>query len=258
MKYKAYSVFAPDFSPTSGGIRVMWALQGWLMARGQIALTNVKFKEDFVAIYPEIIHGNLFNAKTVVRYILNKPGVMASYGVAGPMEFPKTDHIYVFSKIYDTFGVDEAHLLFLPVLNLHLFKDYKRKRTNTCYFVGKGNDVGLHPLDSIKIDRTNSENQGQLAELLNSCSVMYSYENPTAMVEIARLCGCRVVYLEEGASIKYTKKELTELYEPGMDGVSFGLEDLQSLDIKKFREKYISLIDTFSKKLDRLIEVTQL
>jgi hypothetical protein len=254
--YRSYSVFTPEFDPLSGGIRVMWALCGWLLAKGQIALTNVKFTDDFVAIYPEIVHGNPFNAKRVIRYILNKPGVMASYGVKGPTVFDKNDQIYVFSRIYDTFGVDESHLLFLPVLNLHIFKDYKRKRPNTCYFVGKGKDLGLHPKEAIKIDRSNSSNQGQLAEVLNSCSVMYSYENPTAMLEIARLCGCRVVFFPEGARFKYTEKELKEKYEPGMDGVGWGKE--VDLDVKGFRERYKGLIDTFEKKLDRFIYQTQL
>jgi len=258
MKYSPYSIWTPEFDPLSGGIRVMWALQGYLLAKGQIALTNVKYPQDFVAIYPEIVHGNPLEAKKIVRYILNKPGVMASYGVTGPTVFEKTDEIYVFSKIYDTFGVDDDHLMFLPVLNLHIFKDYKRARFSTCYFVGKGKDMGVHPKSSIKIDRTNSSDQGELADLLNTCSVMYTYENPTAMNEIARLCGCRVVYLAEGASLQYSRKELTELYEPGMDGVSFGQEEEIELDVKAFRDKYKGLIATFEKTLDRFITRTQL
>lgn len=260
MSYKPYSIRTPDFDVLSGGIRVLWGLFGYLLAKGQLVVTNSKWNTDFIGIYPEIFHGNELGAKKVIRYILNKPSVMASYGIAGPstQELKATsDEIYVFSKIYDTFGVDEEHLLFLPILNLHLFKDQKRRRDKTCYFVGKGKDLGLHPKDAIRIDRSNSSDQQELADLLNTCSVMYSYENPTAMVEIARLCGCRVVFFPEGAATKFTKKQLEEDYEPGMMGVSFGLKEENQLDIKAFRERYISLIKTFEKKLDRFIVYTQ-
>jgi len=264
-QYRPYSIFTPEFSPLSGGIRVMWGLFGHLLAKGQLAVTNAMWNGDFTAIYPEITHGNPLNAPHVVRYILNKPGVMASYGVPGPTTYEKTDEIYVFSKIYDTFGVDEEHLLFLPILNLHIFKNQKRKRTRNCYFVGKGTNLNLHPKDAIKIDSSNSHDQQELADLLNTCEVMYSYENPTAMLEIARLCGCRIVFFPQGAITKFTRDELTKLYEPGMDGISFyedahgmgSAEEHSELDVKKFREKYIELIKTFDRKLERFIDHTQ-
>jgi len=86
---------------------------------------------------------------------------------------------------------------------------------------------------------------------------MYTYENPTAMIEIARLCGCRVVYFSQGSATNYTRKELTELYEPGMEGVSFDKDEEIQLDSRKFRERYISIGETFSKRLDTFIERTQ-
>jgi len=253
---KPYSIFTPEYSVLSGGIRVMWGLFGWLLAKGQLALTNVKWTTPFVAIYPEITHGNPLEGQRVIRYILNKPGVMSSYGVPGPTKFDDTDEIYVFSRIYDTFGVDDSHILFLPILNLNLFFDHKKKRDNTCYFVGKGKDLGLHPKDSIKIDSSIATDQEKLADTFNSCRVMYSYENPTAMVEIARLCGCKVVFFPDGAITKFTEKELTEKYEPGMNGVGFNKE--VPLDTPKFREHYKNLIKTFEVKLERFITHTQL
>lgn len=254
--YRPYSIFTPEFTPLSGGIRVMWGLFGYLLAKGQLVITNGSWNIPFTAIYPEITHGNPLNAPKVIRYILNRPGVMASFGVPGPTKFPPTDEIYVFSRIYDTFGVDDEHILFLPILNLNLFKDNKQKRNHTCYFVGKGRDMGLHPKDSIKIDKSNSEDQEELANLLNNCTVMYTYENPTAMNEIARLCGTKVVFFQDGAMTSYTKKQLTELYEPTMMGVGWGEE--VPLDTKKFRELYISLIKTFEKRLDRFIIHSQI
>ena len=256
MSYRPYSVYCPEFDPLSGGIRVMWGLFGYLLAKGQLAVSNATWHGDFTAIYPEIVHGNPLNAPHIVRYILNKPGVMASFGVPGPSKYDSTDEIYVFSRIYDTFGVDDEHILFLPILNLHIFKNQKQKRTRTCYFVGKGRNMGLHPKDSIPLDKSIASDQQDLADFLNTCSVMYTYENPTAMVEIARLCGCRVVFYPEGAITTFSKKELSTLYEPGQEGVSFNEE--VPLNVKEFRERYISLIETFEKRLSRFIDHSQL
>lgn len=255
--YIPYSISTPDFNPVSGGIRVMWGLFGHLLARGQLAATNVRWHTRFTAIYPEITHGNPLEGHKVVRYILNKPGVMASYGVPGPTTYEKSDEIYVFSKIYDTFNVDEEHLLFLPILNMQVFKDQKRFRNKTCYFVGKGKNLKLHPPDAIQIDYRVSIDQQVLADTLNTCSVMYSYENPTAMVEIARLCGCRVVFYPQGAATNFTRKQLTNDYEPGMDGVSFEKDEQAELDVPLFRSKYANLMDVFNKKLTRFIDHTQ-
>lgn len=255
MSYRPYSIFTPEFQPLSGGIRVMWGLLGHLLAKGQLAQPNVKWNTPFTAIYPEITHGNPLESDRVVRYILNKPGVMASYGVPGPTTYEKTDEIYVFSRIYDTFGVDDEHILFLPILNLHIFNNQKQKRTRSCFFVGKGRNLGLHPKDALPLDKSIASDQQDLADFLNTCKVMYTYENPTAMVEIARLCGCRVVFYPEGAITTFSKKELSTLYEPGMDGVSFN--EQVPLNVKEFRDKYISLIDTFNKKLSRFIDHTQ-
>jgi len=95
---------------------------------------------------------------------------------------------------------------------------------------------------------------------------MYTYENPTAMNEIARLCGCKVVFFPEGAVTEYSKEELEEKYEPGMHGITFAYdkklkivnrEKEVPLDVKKFRKHYKGLIKTFDKKLDKFIKRTQ-
>lgn len=247
--YKPYSIWTPPFESTSGGIRVMWGLYAWLLVKGQIAYVNAEIDIPFVGIYPEIAHGNDLGAKTVVRYLLNKPGVMAGYGIPGPTEFEKTDLIYVFSRIYDTYGVDDDHLLFLPIINLHLFKDTKKKRTKTCYLVGKGQNKYRHPEDSIELTRQFSADQKALAELLNECHTLYGYDPLSAMYDIARLCGVTVKYYGD-----MDRKELDK-YEPGLQGIDFG--DGSKLDSNRFRYHYQELINEFSNKLDIFIDRTQ-
>lgn len=263
MSYKPYVIVAPNWETTSGGVRVMYGLYGWLLAKGQIAYLNAYPNgEDFIAIYPEIQQGNPTNAKTVVRYILNKPGVvpaLMSDGsiVRGPTEYAPTDKLYYFSRLFGE-AQDDNHYLFLPILNTHLFKDQDRKRTRVAYFVGKGiNDPQLrskfiHPDSAVLIDRDLAQDQGELADLLNECEVLYCYDPVSAMTELCRLCGCRVVMINP----IYSRLEF-EKYEPGMNGISWGEDQGKKLDVEEFTEDYEGLKLDFDLALDRFIEETQ-
>lgn len=250
-KYKPYSIACPPYEITSGGIRVMYAFQSWLEIKGQIALMNAKYDVPFIGVYPEIYHGNPLEASRVVRYILQKPGVMAMNGVPAPKSFDKSDDIYVFSKIYDTFGVLDSKLLFCPVINLHIFKDQNRRRTKTCYLVGKGINGHQHPEDAIELTREFASDQSRLADLLNDCQILYGYDHMSAMYDIARLCGCKVRYLGTG-----TKQELNS-YEPGLNGMYFSEDDSEDFYPKWFRENYIGLRKDFDQRMDNFIEDTQ-
>lgn len=250
MPYKPYTIMTPPFDVTSGGIRVMYALYGWLLAKGQIVYLNTQIQGvPSIGIYPEIFHGNDLEATTVVRYLLNKPGVMAGYGIPGPTEFDPTDCIYSFSKLYVPEGLERDHILFLPVINLHVFRNYERTRTKTCYLVGKGINTHQHPSNSIELTRQFATDQTALADVLNDCQTLYCYDPISAMMECARLCGCKVVYL--GGK----PKEELENYEPGLDGIDFG--DGTDFDPYEFRRHYEDMVTTFSKRLDQFIESTQ-
>ena len=250
---KPYSIIAPPYSVVSGGIRVMYGLRSWLETKGQIVHMNAKYNTESIAVYPEIYSGNQAEGTKVVRYVLQTPALMAMYGVTGPSteEIKATsDHIYVFSNIYDTFGVDDDHILFLPILNLHIFFDQDKKRTRTCYLVGKGQNQFKHPKDSIEITREFATDQQALADLLNKCKVLYCYDRLSAMMDIARLCGCRVQYYGD-----FGIKDLMK-YETGMNGLGITDEKKQLL-VSEFRDHYEGMIETFSKKLDKFIETTQ-
>lgn len=232
----------------------MYGLYGWLLAKGQVAFLNAKFDDpEFVAIYPEIYHGNPAEANHVVRYILNKPGVMGNGIEQGPTVFNPKDKLFVFSELFNTVEADESHKMFLPILDTHLFKDERRReRPYKCVFTGKGIDKGLHPKDCIAIDRNLAQDQKHLADFLNQCEVMYAYDPVSAMYEIARLCGCRVVLFNDS----YSKEEF-EKYEPGMEGISWGKDEGVKVNSEHFRAHYEEMKFDFSKKLDKFIEITQ-
>lgn len=254
---KSYVLTAPLWETTSGGVRVMYGLYGWLLARGQVAYLNqLPTSGEVIAIYPEIQQGNPANAKSVVRYLLNTPGLipaLMSDGslVKGPTEFPPTDKLIYFSKLFG-----DGETMFLPIIDLFTFKDQKKKRTKTAYFVGKGINYPelkmIHPDNAVLIDRELAQDQGALADLLNECHTLYCYDPVSAMLEIARLCGVRIIMVNPA----YTKEEFKK-YEPGMNGISWGKDEGISLDTQAFRETYQQLKKDFEVKLDQFIEETQ-
>ncbi len=251
---KPYLLRTPPFDITSGGIRVMYSLYGYLLTRGQGAFLNTVIDVPSIGIYPEIYHGNDMMAQKVIRYILQTPGMMATQDDngqmrPGPTAFDPKDEIYVFSRVYDEWNSSEDHILFLPVIDVLTFKDLGLKRDKKAFYVGKGANFGQHPKDAIELKRENNIDQGELAKFLNECQILYVYDRMSAIMECARLCGCPIVYLGD------MPKEQLEKYEPGMNGLGYRKEE--KLDTEMFRNDYKMLRKIFEQKLEQFIIHTQ-
>ena len=251
---KPYVIASPDYDFTSGGIKVMWALYGWLLAKGVEVYMNRRPSKDVIAIYPEIINGNPVGTANIVRYVLNTPGVMGGIderGVfhPGPLSFPN-EKVYYFSRMFGK-AENENHYMFLPAINLNTFRITNvMKRTKTCYLIGKGTNKNIHPKNSIELNRVVASNQQHLADILNECHTLYIYDDLSAMMECARLCGCAVKYYGS------LPEEQLELYEPGLNGISlYGKPS--SFDAGAFRQHYTGLVKDFERKLDLFLEETQ-
>jgi hypothetical protein len=247
---KPYLIRTPDFDPVSGGIRVMYGLYGSLLAKGQIVFLNQGLYIPSVGIYPEIYHGNDMNADKVIRWVLQTPGRMSTNGIPGPTVFDETDEIYAFSKVYDQWGLDDDHILFLPIIDQHTFYDQKKKRTKTAYYCARGKNLQKHPQDAIEITRAFATDQQALADLLNECQTLYIYDNITAMMEVARLCGTPIEYWGSDSL------ETLQKYEPGMNGIGYHQSDVK-LDTEVFTAHYDYLKMKFDYKLDKFIDHTQ-
>lgn len=252
-RYRPYNLWLPNWDTTSGGIRVLYGLLGYLLSKGHEVVTNMP-GNGFITVYPEIVHDNPLQGDRVVRYILATPGVMGMGGVPGPTEFDKSELMYVFSELYNTFNLPPKKVMFLPILNLELFKVTNTgKRTKKCKLVGKGTDLGLPETEGLfTLTRDFASDQQRLADYLNECEVMYSYDPNSAMFEIARLCGCRVCVIPS----TYTKQEFGK-YEPGMNGISWGVEQSVPLDAEGFRAHYCGMRSTFVTKFNQFVKETQ-
>ena len=103
-------IWTPEYSERSGGVVVLHKLCHLLRQKGEDAYVtsnngpsnmdcpnisgDIDVDED-VVIYPEIYNGNPAGVKKVVRWLLNKPGVMGGNGV-----YQDTDWIYHFSSVF--------------------------------------------------------------------------------------------------------------------------------------------------------------
>lgn len=253
---KPYIIVSPPYTPTSGGIKVMWALYGHLLARGiEVYMNQIPNNinpKDTIAVYPEIQNGNPVGTENIVRYVLAPPGEMGAVDQfggfhSGPLSFPG-EMVYYFSRLFGK--VHNRKYLFLPAINTYIFTDYGQKRTKSCFLVGKGRNRNKHPSDAIELNREIAKDQKALADFLNECQMFYCYDKRTAMMECARLCGCPVMYYGE-----HTEEELKN-YEPGLNGIGFNGKE-RKLDSEGFRLHYIELKREFGARLNWFIKDTQ-
>lgn len=217
---------------------------------------NGHYTDSYVTVYSDVVSGNPLKGKDIVRYLLYKPGLMSLNKVPGPTDFTG-EKVFVFSQAYNTVKADEDHVMFLPMLNLHIFRDHHRPRKGVCHYIWRHPPKWM-PIDAEVIDHKLMADQWALSEYLNSVEVMYGYSCLSAMYDIARLCGCRVVLLPQDDKYRLTYDEVKK-YEPfkDMNGVSWEKDEERKVDSTALREHYIGMVKLFDKKIDRFIELTQ-
>lgn len=268
-----YIIWAPPFDRRSGGCKVLHALAHELNVRGITAYLNTSAQNPpwrspsltndpaisaiassgAIAIYPEIIFGNPFNCRTVVRWVLNIPGK-----ISGPKEYPSEDLVYIFTRSYDVFGgLEDKYVLHYPQVELDIFYDMHLPRKGVCFYVGKGAATPRIPetAHATEITRGWPVEQKDLADLFRKSELFIVYDNATSLQDNARLCGCPVVHVPGYCSLDGVVPEL------GWDGMGWGMQELEkakaTMNSEKLRQEYIRLKEIFSQRLGLFIEDTQ-
>lgn len=177
---------------------------------------------DAVVIYPEIVFGNPFNAKNIVRWILNTPGVMGGDGIYG-----ERDLIF---KFIDYFTVDSKYKVsgFLTAYDgkLDVWSDLDQPRNGTCFLVrkGKGRILDKHPEGSIQIDGWEAKGGDQfLLKVFNECQLLICYDPSSFTNVIAALCGCIPVVIPEDGMTREQWYEKIPFYK---NGIAYGFGDI--------------------------------
>lgn len=201
-----YFIWSPPWTHTSSGVQTLHLLCHLLNEAGERAYiipnnytgfaTNPGlntpvlsihhqnyYGQDFIAVYSDVVRGNPFNAKYVVRYLLAPRG---AYG--GDPEFPDTD------QIWGALPTLADNVLRIPVTDPNIFWcENIHLRQGSCFYSSKYEMHGRQELLELTVSSTRLVGKPEyIADILRGSEVCYLYEL-TGVITEAALCGCPVV-----------------------------------------------------------------
>ena len=190
---------------------------------------EIAIEDDVITIYPEVISGNPFNAKNVVRYVLYYPGWHA-----GDKEYSDDELIITYNNEYvkDT-KYDNAFVLTVLNPKLNIMKNHDKKRNKIGLLVRKCKDFDYKmnllnqykhllklPVISIDDEIKKCTDLRNLSKIYNTISLFISFDPHTYHSTMAALCGC--------TSVVIPSKEISseEFYNVQKYGVAYGFENI--------------------------------
>jgi hypothetical protein len=209
MTKSPYIIMAPPYRHNSGGVRALHELRNLLEKRGYEAkvFQGGQAPPEAIVVYPEVVCGNPMNGKTVVRWVLNFPGLLG-----GDKEYDPKEIIFTYLPRF----FPGAKILTVPIVE-DFYRDEGLPRSGSYFWVGKGVDVPLIPETEGLEDITCWElNRKELAKFLNEIGTLYIYDDATMLTVEARRCGCKVILIpDEPAGPTY--EELIKDFEAQLD-----------------------------------------
>lgn len=265
-----YVIFAPAYTHKSGGCKVLYELDYWLRKSGEESVVATFDRRNYygdrynvidlidtikpirngaTVVYPEIVDGNPFNAKKIVRWILNEP--------EQHITFTDNEMLWAHDN-YSEMWATKGNVLTIPFVDLDICKDMNFCRKGSAYWVYKGRNLPRLPQyeDGFPLDSLNVEPK-ELYKLFNSIEVLYTYDDYTSVADEARLCGTPVICLNMESTRKdYTMKEHPYHY----FGYGYGIEELPHAKetLYLFRDAYANEFHKgFDKQLEKFIRETK-
>lgn len=209
-----FLILAPPYTTKSSGVRALYRLchhlneSGYPTAiiaerEGCPADWNVHFHrgpvEDRIVIYPEIVSGNALEARKVVRWVLNDPGLLA-----GDKTYPDEEMVFV----YDPRRLEVAsaavskplgpeRVLWTGLIDPDvIYPDASVPKTLDCSFTHKGHalrerfplpsGLSVTPLEDITPD------MAALGDALRRTRTLYSYDHYSNVLREAAISGCDI------------------------------------------------------------------
>lgn len=184
---------------------------------------------DTVTIYPEVITGNPFEAKNVVRYVLYYPGWHA-----GDKEYNESELVITYNHEYvKNTKYDKSFILTVLDPKLSIMKNTDKERDIIGLLVRKCKDFDYKmnllknykhlinlPIISIDDIINKCNNLNELAEIYNQITLFISFDPHTYHSTMAALCGCQsVVIPSEDLSSE-------DFYNVQKYGVAYGFENI--------------------------------
>lgn len=212
-----YVIYVPPLT-SSAGIRALYRLSVELEKRGLSApilcykktdgyhcinAFTKEMQENDIVIYPEVVRGNPLGFFRVVRYVLYYPGKLG-----GDTFFDKHEYIVSWSDEY----YSGARVLSIPLIDHTLFYDAKLPKTHDSIFRHK--DYGVHwtiKTDNVvEITMTYPQSRKELARMLQTTRVLYSFDHNSMLNDEALLCGAQVMLVTNEGLIPYRGSYTTE------------------------------------------------
>lgn len=236
-----YLIAAPDYRESSLGIQVLHRLCHLINERGGCAwMVGCKVNEEWnapalteeaynqimssgkpwIAVYPEVTTGNPFSAPVVVRYMLNREGVIMGNGIeAGPEDL----FFWYRSEFADK--EPDPRILGIECYDLSLFDDDNSLKDKSFLYLNRvpesAVDFASLPEDITVLSMQNPLTLSELATLLKRGKVLYAYESSGTCL-LANLCGCPVVALRAPG---YEHYALNAQSLQDIGGAGFGYSD---------------------------------
>jgi hypothetical protein len=190
---------------------------------------EIAIQDNVITIYPEVISGNPFNAKNVVRYVLYYPGWHA-----GDKQYSNNELIITYNNEYvkDT-KYDNAFVLTVLNPKLNIMRNHNKKRNKIGLLVRKCKDFDYKmnllnqykhllklPVISIDDEINKCTDLINLSKIYNTISLFISFDPHTYHSTMAALCGC--------TSVVIPSKEISseEFYNVTKYGVAYGFENI--------------------------------
>ena len=201
------------------------------------------------------MRGNPLRARFVARWVLNRPGWLG-----GDEVFDQSEQIFCYSNVFAPYVRNRiVGKLYMPTIDEQLFycDDWElSKRSLECFYIGKSQwKEGI--VDRSKVFEITRETppKKELGKLFRNSRVLYCFDNSTILAYEAIMCGCPVVIIPDGTQ---TREDYENL-ELGMDGIAWGLEELDraKVDIPGLRQRYEQVKREYTEQLERFIEITQ-
>ena len=272
-----YIIWAPSFVANSAGIGCLYRLCHILRERGikafvagsdrpapnceapLLALADAQrlCLNGFAAVYPETAVGNPLGASTVVRWVLNRPGLLG-----GDAEYDAGEHVFYYSDVYRPYIRNAVRgKLYMPMIDESIFFCesqeccHDSQRTLACYYVGKSTwKEGYCDRDRTFEITRETPPKSELGKLFRASRVLYCFDNSTILAYEALLCGCPVVIIPDGTQ---TKEDYSRL-ELGTEGIAWGFEEPAPVrvDVDKLKARYRQAESDFETQLQQLIAKT--
>jgi hypothetical protein len=271
---RPYLIVGHDYRRTSAGIRVLHKLchlintlgdgvayvladvvnEDWNTPQADQDVTKW-IADEGIIVYPEVEDGNPLEAKRIVRYFLNRPGLIRK------AKYMRGEYAFCWCGLLRQFVPSDDRILTVPVVDIGLFYDRGvTDRVGEVLWRGKGYDGHSFFDESAmrKITFEWPEDHATMAALFQYARIFYSYTDYTMLTIEARLCGCPTVVLPSGlcSSVEFENGSPGGLYGLAW-GPSLGQIEVAEGTVRAFRHRYMEDIEKFGGQFNRFLEITQ-